>query len=110
MLKNLLCALLILCSSACKADTFDNSHFSLVITLDPGETVMVKSADGKYSTYIDYSAKKANKDVIQKGISADESYHLEYHLVIWMQCPACTMHYNAAEVGCRNPFCPQRML
>ncbi len=103
MMKNLLLAAMMLCCSDCKAQ---EPHFSLVITLDPGESVMVKTADGEHSTFIDYN--HPSPRVQHKGISVDDAYHLEYHLIIWAQCPGCTMFYNAAEGGCRNPYCPSK--
>ncbi len=103
MLKILLSATLLLCCSDCKAY---EPHISLVVTLDPGESVMVKSSDGEFSTFIDY----AHKPVIaHKSLSADESYHLEYHLIIWVQCPGCHSFYNGAEGPCRNPYCPSKI-
>jgi hypothetical protein len=107
MLKTLLCAVLLLCCANCKAD---EAHISLVITLDPGESVMIKSADGEHSTFIDYKAlEKKPVNFNEKGLSFEESYHLEYHLIIWAQCPSCTSFYNAAEGGCRNPYCPAKV-
>ncbi len=110
MLKNLLCAALIFCFSMCVADQIVSQHYSLVVTLDPGESLMVKTSDGEFGTFLDYRGMRVSSEsgCIHKGIGVDDSYHLEYHLIIWAQCPGCTTFYNAAEGGCRNPYCPSK--
>lgn len=102
MLKYLILSMMLLCCGDCKGD----AHYSLVVTLDPGESVMIKSADGKHQAFVDFGFN--GKGVINKSVSADESYHLEYHLIIWIQCDGCGGFYDAMEGGCRNPYCPSK--
>jgi hypothetical protein len=102
MLKYLLSAMLFLCCADCVAQP----HISLVVTLDPGESVMVKSADGKQKTFIDYTP--IQPGAVNKGVSVDDAYHLEYHLIIWMQCDGCGSWYDMIEGGCPNQYCPRR--
>ena len=64
MLKKLfLCAVMILSCTQCKASHCPDPTCSLVITLEPGETLMVKSSDGKLSTFFDYRETTINKKI-----------------------------------------------
>lgn len=114
--KLFLCSMLILgfaigCTQ-CKASQCPDPICSLVLTLEPGETVMVKSSDGKFSTFLDYRETKLNKKIDIKGYHKnidDQGYHIDYHMIIWMECPTCRTYYNAGDGGCRNNYCPSKM-
>jgi hypothetical protein len=110
MLKNLLCAALLCCSN-CNAVECPDPSYTLVITLDPGETVMIKSADGKCGTYIDYRDTRINKEFVYKSHSDcdDQGYHLDYHFIVWIKCPGCNNYYNELDGGCKNYYCPSKM-
>ncbi len=112
MLKKLfLSAALLLCCSDCKAQEHQNMHYSLVVTLDPGESVMIKTSDGESNFFIDYTEKK-NVCAIPDSFSREcpRAYHIDFHVVFWVECPACRTYYNAADGGCKNQYCPSNML
>ncbi len=110
MLKTLFCISMLLGCGSCQASDECDPHYSLVVLLDPEESVMVKSADGKCSIYIDYIEGKINKEITYKGLNHDKCYHIEYHFIIWVQCTGCNSYYNAADGGCKNQNCPSKTL
>lgn len=104
MFKQLfICATLLFCGD-CKAD---EGQYNLVLTLDPGECVLVKTADDKCCTFIKYDHKPVAKGL---DLESPQAYCVEYHFMVWVQCPACNCYYDAAHHNeCQNAACPSKM-
>ncbi len=109
MLKELFLSAAILCCSDCKGQHCPDPSYSLVLTLEPGETAMIRTSDGKFSSFFDYRNTRINKesDYQAKRIIDDEGYHIDYHLIIWIQCPNCFSYYDYENGAgaCRNQGC-----
>lgn len=105
MFKKLFLCAALLCCGSCKAS--EPAQYGLVVTIDPGESVLVKTSDGKSSTFIRYDYKPVAKGL---DLESPEAYCVEYHFMVWVECPACNCYYDAAHhSSCPNAVCPSRM-
>jgi hypothetical protein len=75
---------------------------NLVITLEEGECLMIKSDDGQSGIFIDY---RRDYDCIDSS----ECYHIDYHVIFWVECPSCKKTYNAGDGACPNAKCPSKI-
>lgn len=104
MFKQLFLCAALLCCGNCNAD-----EYGYTVTIDPGEAVLVKTSDGKSSIFIDYR----NKSTCQSkglGIESPQAYCVEYHITVWVVCPACCCYYDAYHhTACTNACCSSKM-
>ena len=98
-MKNIFLCLLLVVGSSLNADA--ESQYSVVVTLDAGESVLIRSKGCDKCKLIKYDDLS---NVQTKGLSIDESYVIEYE-VVYYQCLSCG-EYVIAGKECPNKYCP----